>query len=169
MPSSLVIDSLRFSERSDRRSGCLALGDLPRLVPELENSDGSLEFILQGGLGQRGERLLELKVEGVLWLSCQRCLQPVAFDVNVDTTFELRDELSDVPTQEELEDDTRDLLLASRSMDVVSLIEDEVLLALPAAPCHEETCVLPEVHHDPETASSFGALLKLKGHLGRVH
>ena len=90
-------------------------------------------------------------------------------DLDVDATYELRDGLDDdVLLQEDLEDDSRDYLSASRSMDLVSLIEDEVLLALPPVPRHVN-CAAPEMRHDPEAASPFGVLFQLKGQSGKTH
>lgn len=136
--------------------------DLPRLAPGLESTKGVLSFVVQGGRGNRGEHLLSLVLDGLMQLCCQRCLQPVDVQLRVDVTYELKEELADLPTQEELEDDSRDFLLASHAMDLLALIEDEVLLALPAAPRHSE-CLLPGAHCNPETASPFGALLGIKG------
>lgn len=169
MPQQLAIDSLRFSERGERQEGTVALADLPRLAPSLDSTEGVLAFVLQGGRGNRGEHLLSLVLNGLLQLCCQRCLKPVEVPLSVDVTYELKEELSDLPTQEELENDSCDFLLASRSMDLMALIEDEVLLALPAAPRHSE-CSLPETHCNPETASPFGALLGIKGSgFGKAH
>jgi uncharacterized protein len=169
MPQQLAIDGLRFSERRERLEGSIALADFPRLTSGLESTEGALAFVLQGEMGTRGEHLLSLVLDGVLQLCCQRCLKPVEVPLRVDVTYELKDELAELPTQEELEDDSRDFLLASRSMDLIALIEDEVLLAMPAAPRHSE-CSLPEAHCNPETASPFGALLGIKGSSsGKTH
>ena len=163
-----VIDSLQFSQRSECLSGSVPLVQLARLMSELESSEGVLEFSLQGATGSDGEPLLHLVVNGLLQLRCKRCLQPVGFPVVLDTVLELLDEERIEPTQEELEDDSRDFLAASRSMNVVLLIEDEVLLALPVAPRHDK-CSLPDIRHDPEAASPFGVLLEFKGRVGKMH
>lgn len=168
MPQQLVIDGLRFSERNERLEGSITLADFPRLLPELENAGDSLAFSLLGGKGSRGEHLLTLVVQGSLQMTCPRCLRPVDVGLDVNVTYELKEGLTELPTQEELEDDSRDFLPASRSMDVVALIEDEVLLALPAAPRHSE-CSLPETADVPESASPFAVLRGIKGDSGKMH
>jgi uncharacterized protein len=168
MPQQLVIDGFPFSERNERLEGSIALADFSRLAPELESTDGALAFTLQGGQGDRGERLLSLTLQGSVQLSCPRCLRPMDVGLDVDVTYELREGLTDLPTQEELEDDSRDFLPASRSMDVVVLIEDEVLLALPAAPRHSE-CSLPETSSKPGSSSPFEVLKGIRGGSDKMH
>lgn len=170
MSQPLVIDSIPFALQGSSLEGDLDLSVLTRLADEgVEMDGGLLHYSLHGGCGSRSEPLLFLRVSGALVLRCQRCLQPLRMDLGIDATFELREGLDDdVLLQEDLEDDSRDFLSASRSMDLVSLIEDEVLLALPPVPRHAN-CATPEMRHDPEAASPFGVLFQLKGQSGKTH
>ena len=169
MPQALVIDNVQFASQGMTLEGDLDLSELLRLAGEVLDRKGAFHYALSGKSGSRSELLLHLQLFGELTLRCQRCLQPLRVALDVDTTFELRDALDDdVLLQEDLEDDSRDYLSASRSMDLLSLIEDEVLLALPSAPRHE-SCAIPETRHDPEAASPFGMLQKLKGQTGKTH
>lgn len=65
-------------------------------------------------------------------------------------------------TQEEIEDDSKDFLLAQKELDVMALIEDEIILALPSAPCHE-SCVMPMAGQKSAKISPFSVLTGLKG------
>ena len=105
--------------------------------------------------------MLHLEVSGTIPLSCQRCLEAVPCDLDVDALLELvlvGAELS----QDELEDDTRDFLPVERELDVVELVEDEILLALPVAPRHEK-CGLPGAANAGERINPFAKLSALKG------
>lgn len=170
MSQHLVIDSIPFALQRSSLEGALKLSELSRLAGEVVGGkEGVVHYSLRGGCGDQNEPLLHLQLSGKLELRCQRCLQPVSINLDVDATFELRDSLDDdVLLQEDLEDDSRDYLSASRSMDLVSLIEDEALLALPPVPRHE-SCATPEMRHDPEAASPFGMLRNLKGQSGKTH
>lgn len=164
-----AIDSLSFSAQGSQLAGRIDLADLPRLRDQLVHLDGSVEFELTGKTGDQGEALLLLSLRGVLPMGCQRCLGVVEIPLDAELLYELRSDVDEnVLTQEELEDDSRDYLLASRSLDVVALIEDEALLALPIVARHDG-CDLPDHGHDPKAASPFGELLKLKGHSGKTH
>jgi len=67
----------------------------------------------------------------------------------------------EILTQEEIEDDSKDFLMARNELDVVELIEDEIILDLPSAPRHE-SCALPDATLGAERVSPFSVLQGLK-------
>ena len=105
--------------------------------------------------------MLHLEVSGVIPLACQRCLEAIPFDLDVDSLLELVPAGAEL-SQDELEDDTRDFLPVERELDVVELVEDEILLALPVAPRHEK-CGLPGAADAGERINPFAKLSGLKG------
>ena len=71
---------------------------------------------------------------------CQRCLLPVDVPLLVERSFRF---VADEATAEALDDEVEeDLLALSRDFDLHALIEDELLMALPVVPRHEE-CPTP--------------------------
>lgn len=74
-------------------------------------------------------------------LTCQRCLDPIRVPVAIDAELQLAETVREISEA----DDEIDRVLASRRMDVASLVEDEVILALPMAPRHEECASLGEI------------------------
>jgi uncharacterized protein len=164
-----VIDSLAFSSQGGSLTGRLLLSRCSRLSDQIEPTDGALDYRVSGKSGAEGEPMLVLEIEGLLLLRCQRCLKTLDHPLKIVQEYELRDGLDeDTLMQEDMEDDSRDFLEASRSLDVVSLIEDEVLLALPVVPRHE-ACDLPGQGCNPEAASPFGVLRSIKGQTGKTH
>lgn len=170
MSQRMTIDSIPFAHQKSFLKGDLDLSALSRLAREVVSiEEGSIHFLLRGDCGSKDEPLLVLELQGKLVLNCQRCLQPMTLKLDVHTAFELRDGLADHELlQEDLEDDSRDYLSASRSLDVIALIEDEALLSLPLVPRHA-ACGSIDVPHILETASQFGVLLELKGLSGKAH
>jgi len=67
---------------------------------------------------------------------CQRCLDPIQVPIAIDAELQLAENAREISEA----DDEIDRVIASRHMDVAWLVEDEVILALPMAPRHEE-CV----------------------------
>lgn len=141
--------------------GALAISGLERLQDLLAEVSGEVSFRLHGFKGERGEYLLHLVVTGLLPLACQRCLEAIPFDLDVDSLLEIVPEGADM-SQEELEDDTRDFLPVAGELNVAELVEDEILLALPVAPRHEK-CGLPGAAGAGERINPFAALAGLKG------
>ena len=105
--------------------------------------------------------MLHLEVSGSLPLACQRCLEAIPFNLDVDTLLELLPEGAEM-SQDELEDDTRDFLPVAGKLDVAELVEDEILLVLPVAPRHER-CGLPGTADAGERINPFAQLAGLRG------
>ena len=156
-----INDAFAFARDARVLKGTLAIAELERLHDLLADVTGEVTWCIEGFKGERGEPLLQLTVGGTVLLACQRCLEAIAFDLNVDSLLEV------VPagielSQDELEDDTRDFLPVERELDVAELVEDEILLALPVAPRHER-CGLPGAADAGERVNPFAALAGLKG------
>lgn len=132
-----------------------------RLVPE---AAAELSWQIAGREDDRGRPALEVGIEGVVSMVCQRCLEPFAVPVAQRTLLLLaRDERELAALDEE---DEHEVVLATAPLDAMLLIEDEVLLTLPFAPhCERTACVAtPLSVAAPATAtvSAFGALAELK-------
>lgn len=112
-------------------------------------------------MGARNRSQLWLELDGTLTLCCQRCLEGVEYPLEVRSLLEFVDD-EDELTQEEIEDDSRDFLLSQKELDVMALIEDEIILALPTAPCHE-SCAMPKASQGTANVSPFSVLTGLKG------
>jgi uncharacterized protein len=80
---------------------------------------------------------LHLTVDTSLPLTCQRCMGPVDIEVVVNRSF--RFVQSEQAALEQDEDAEEDILVFSPEFNLLDLIEDEVLLALPVVARHE-TC-----------------------------
>lgn len=164
-----VVDSLKFAAEGGCMSGKLPLSSLPRLSDVLICREDWLECEVSGDCvtdagGQR-KFFLHLRVSGRLSLQCQRCLSDVSFECAVDRRLLLVPEGAVWP-EDELEVDEYDALPASREQSVLELVEEEVLLALPIAPCHED-CVPPAdagSRNENSGLSPFAALAGLKKH-----
>lgn len=167
--ATVVIDSLGFAAEGGRVAGRLALAALPRLADALTNRAGGLDCELSGwrAADQATVRLgLRLQVAGRLWLRCQRCLDEVAFDCAIDRRLLLVPEGAAWP-EEELEADDYDAIPAAREQSVLALVEEEVLLALPAVPRHAECCSPAAEAGEAEEESRpspFAALAGLRKH-----
>ena len=133
------IDSLDFARNGQKISGEVSVAELSRLHDMLEVPQGTLSYTLQGGMDSpgnifRGDLFLVVRVTGLCRLRCQRCLEGMDHQVLLDTRLFLRDQKSLDALSEEEEFDS---ILADAHLDVMSLLEDEILLSLPIAPKHD--------------------------------
>jgi len=113
----------------------------------------------------QGQTWLRLSLDATVNLTCQRCLAPVATPLVVDRWFRfVAGEAEAAVLDEDLEED---VLASTRSLDLLQLAEDELLLALPLVPRHE-VCPVPlsaptlEIAVDEAAAHPFAVLAGLK-------
>ena len=160
MSQRIVIDSLPFAREARVLQGEFPVAVFERLQDALADSVGVIRYRVEGGQGARNRPQLHLQLDGVLSLNCQRCLEGVDFHLRVSNVLEFVDDENEL-TQEEFEDDSKDFLPAQSEVDVVALIEDEIILALPSAPRHD-SCALPGAVQDDGAVSPFAALKGFK-------
>ena len=79
---------------------------------------------------------LHITADVSLPLTCQRCLGPVEITVEVKQSFRFVGTEEAAEAQDE--ESEEDVLALSQDFNLSDLIEDEVLMALPVVPRHEE-------------------------------
>lgn len=167
------LDIKAFAQAGAELQGETPLADWPRLLDEqfAENPEGVVRWQLQGRMvpvtGGAPQVAVSLQAEVILALQCQRCLTAVLEPVVAERDFLF---VADEATAEALDEDSEaDVLVISRDFDALSLVEDELILALPLVPRHE-ACPqsLPDVAVDEgfeqasERPNPFAALAALK-------
>lgn len=128
---------------SDMARLCESLVRPPRSEPEsgaAQRPDDPVRWQLHGqwkeAAARPAEIRLSLQVQGRLWLTCQRCLQPVAHEVSLHPVYRFVDSEEEASRLDEEAGDEEDVLALPRSLKVSELIEDELILALPLVPLH---------------------------------
>jgi len=136
------LDVKAFAQAGGRLSGHESLLKYERLAQEAKglHPDLLVDWDAQGQLrtapGGLPQVWLHLKARAAFPMECQRCLTPVDVPLEVDREFRF---VADEATAEALDDDCEeDLLALSREFDLHELIEDELLMALPVVPKHDE-------------------------------
>lgn len=140
------LDVRRFAEEGASLSGAETVSVYPRLLAETQGRSAAapLSWSASGELRHPGhvqpEIWLHLRAQATLALTCQRCLGPVDVPLQVQRSFRFAaDEALAAAQDERCEED---VLVLSRSFDLVELVEDELLMELPLVPRHE-SCPVP--------------------------
>lgn len=142
------LDVPAFAKAQASLQGQAPLADLPRLAEgTCAPADEAWPFVEWHATGLKREVLggapevrLRLQARARVWLTCQRCLQPMALDLAVDRLFRFMRDEDEAALVDETSDE-EDVLAMSRSLDLLSLVEDELIMTLPIVPRHE---VCPE-------------------------
>jgi uncharacterized protein len=136
------LDVKAFAQAGAKLAGHDSLLKYERLALEAKGLhpdllvDWQAEGELRTALGGMSQVWLRLKVQASFPMECQRCLTPVDIPLEVDRAFRF---VADEATAEALDDESEeDLLALSREFDLRELIEDELLMALPVVPKHDE-------------------------------
>ena len=176
VPDPRRLDVRTVIEQARGLTGHCQLQELTRLQAALAPAEPATEAATPVAWAVHGEwravtggapqHWLRLQVDADLFLVCQRCLGPVREHLALDRWLRfVEDEEQAAELDAELDDD---VLALPRWLDLVELIEDELLLALPLVPRHAVCPVpLPSAHADEpplaeEAPHPFAALAALK-------
>lgn len=170
------LDVAAFAQDGAELTGRWPLAALPRLAASLHPeaapvAQDEVRWTARGerrqGPGLEKQVWLHLGAQARLALECQRCLRPLDTPIEVERSFRFVAGEDQAAALDAESDD--DVLALTRSLDLQTLLEDELLLALPLVPRHG-TCPQPlpmsagQVDADAadEPASPFDALRALK-------
>jgi uncharacterized protein len=137
------LDIKAFAQAASVLSGQNLLTQYQRLMQETQGLGAENKLSWQACGELRGEVVgseqawLHLTVDTCLPLTCQRCLGLVDIVVAVKRSFRFVANEQVAQTQDDASDE--DVLVLSPDFNLVALIEDEVLMALPLIARHE-TC-----------------------------
>lgn len=172
------LDVAAFAAAGAQLEGRAELSELPRLAQSAvaTAASPSVAWRVAGErktrAGTPDEVWLYLRTGVELPLECQRCLAPVVVSVEVDRRLRFVDGGEAAAAALDADSDD-DVLALSRSFDLLELVEDELLLALPIVPRHElcpeplpaalgEASDAPQPEEEPQKQHPFAVLAKLK-------
>jgi uncharacterized protein len=142
------LDVRAFARAGDRLEVDTPVSQCERLLSELASLNQVVPVIHWSAQGEWRERLggagqcwLHLQARVALPLVCQRCMGPVEMLLDVERSF--RFVADEAAAEREDDESDEDVLALSSQFDLLGLIEDELLMALPLVPRHEPDCPAP--------------------------
>ena len=134
VPDPQFIKPILLAEQGEILAGKLQINALQRLTNLLCNNKGMVDFRLDFNNNEQGFVSIVGEFRVTLELACQRCLQPFVIPLQNGISIGIvasKDEADHLPGNYE------PLILTTDQIPLLTLIEDEILLALPIAPAHE--------------------------------
>jgi uncharacterized protein len=140
-PWSQPLDVDRLSRGETEIAFDVPLAELPRLRSRIPGIGGSVRGAVRFGRRSRFA-VAELSLAGKATLQCQRCMQPMELAVDSTTDVALIFAEADAA---EVPEDLEPVLAREGRVSAGELVEEELLLALPIVPLHEELseCAVP--------------------------
>ena len=147
----------------------LVFNRLEQYVSHSEESAGAeikVELVFNEDDG--GRLIIQGSLEGKLPLACQRCLRTIEYKLLSEFRVQVLDELIESGDRELSKEELDVVLAREGKLDLLSLLEDELILSLPLVVYHDEqNCneVLNEVNRKAQQEGKlkpFAALEALK-------
>ena len=140
-----LVDIAAFAKAGTPQHCAETLAQFPRLAAEVLAGEPSVQWSVSGEMrdatGQAQAPWLHVQARAQLPMQCQSCLEQVQVDLQVDRWLRfVKDEESALREDETSEED---VLALSDRFDLRSLVEDELLMALPMVARHEKCATDP--------------------------
>ncbi len=140
------IDPYALARRGAVLVGPTATADLDRLASALIDTDGAVDWRAQFSTrqmaGDATQYWLDLDAQAALSVPCSQCAEPVTLPVTLATRLRLVADEAQAAALDESADD-HDVVAADQHFDLVDLLQDELIMALPAFPEHDRCPIQP--------------------------
>lgn len=159
-----LIDPEVFAAEKQNLQGSFLLEELDERVRSHEypaDKQTKVSFTLQGGRDRLQRLFLDLTVRADMPLFCQRCIKPMPFELNESSRIVL---FADEARLDEamLSDEELEGMVISPTLNVQELVEDQILMALPFSPRHEDCDNVSLEHVNQDKPNPFAVLKNLK-------
>lgn len=162
------VDPRKLVEREATLEGELPLVKMSRVCEQLTSSEGNVRAKFSFFRDEQKLAVMHVNLDAEVSMVCQRCLEPATFHVGGEYDFAI---IQEGKTVEGLPKGYDALEVGEEPLDLVSLVEDELLLALPIVPVHDpEECQHPAgfaaapepSESEEERPNPFSVLAQLK-------
>ena len=161
------VDPRKLADRGVTLNGSLQLADLERLCDPLSDNVGTVQAKFDFERDEQHVVVIHSELDVEVKMVCQRCLELVALPIQSACDYAVVKEganTQSVPKGYDV------LELGEDPLDLLALIEEELLLALPIVPAHDpKDCQQPAGLEEPESSEDevtrsnpFSVLAQLK-------
>ncbi|MDX3774038.1 23S rRNA accumulation protein YceD [Chromatiaceae bacterium AAb-1] len=166
----VTLDPVKAAQKRSDYEGIIPLNNLSRLSESLLQDDGDVTVRIECGTDQQGLTVLQGNAACTVSVTCERCGEPMTIELNCsfayapvkkgdEAALELIPERYDVIEKNE-----------HGEINLRQLVEDELILALPLFPMHDEAvCTVNpsamswgKIEPEAEKPNPFAILQELK-------
>lgn len=137
------LDPFREAEKGQHFEGAFSLSQMQRLAgmhlcDGTKGKDDSVTVILDFGISIEGYKSVRCDITARLTRKCQRCLECFVEETRLQSQIAFVRHEREV---DEIPENLEPYVLVGDLMRLSEFVEDELILALPVIPMHEEMCV----------------------------
>ena len=135
------VDPRKLADRGATLEGELPLASLPRLCEQLADNAGTLRVKLSFSRDQQRVAVIRSELDTEVQMVCQRCLERASLPIHGEYAYAV---VREGAADQALPKGYDALEVGEEPLDLLTLVEDELLLALPIVPVHDpEVCQQP--------------------------
>jgi len=158
------VDPRKLAERGARIEGIITPKELPRLLTLLCSDEGELKVTLDFGLDEQRLRTIQGSAKGHVFMTCQRCLEPVEVEAEAEVNLAVTLNEDQVKQLPKIYDP---LLLEEEEVELADMVEEELILSLPPFAYHDDCSVQTSFGEEETTQRTdkpnpFSVLAQLK-------
>ncbi len=161
------IDPRKLADRGTTLEGEVLLASLPRLCDPLADDAGLVRAKFFFGRDEQRAVIIRSEVDVEVKMVCQRCLELVTLPIHSECEYAV---VKEGASSESMPKGYDVLEVGEDPLDLLALVEDELLLALPIVPAHApDVCRPPAGLDEPESSEDevtrsnpFSVLAQLK-------
>lgn len=133
------LDAFRLAREHGVAEGSVDAHRLPRVDDVLAEGPATIAWRIEGTVDAAGRPALAIELAGAVPLTCQRCLEDFEWPIDQRTEVLLARDERELAVLDA--DNSAEVVLAGMPVEPLTLVEDELVLALPFAPRHPgDTC-----------------------------
>ncbi|WP_333607679.1 23S rRNA accumulation protein YceD [Arsukibacterium sp.] len=166
----VTLDPVKAAQKRSSYDGIVPLSSLTRLTESLLDQQADVAVKVQCATDQQGLAVLQGTASCQVSVSCERCGEPMTLALNC--SFAYTPVKGDDSAALELIPERYDVIVRNEhgEINLRQLVEDELILALPLFPMHDEAdCALSQaamsfgdIGPEPEKPNPFAILQELK-------
>lgn len=132
------VDPRRFAQQGIKIDGYVSVAEMPRLNETTLDSTAKVQVELNFAVNEEKKKVVTGRACGELTLVCQRCLDPVKLPVEANVSLAV---VWDEEGADALPSYLDPWIHGEGVADLYEMIEEEMLLSLPAVAYHNEACI----------------------------
>ena len=139
-PLPIRFDPVNFADHAHQLEGLVATKGMKRLLANVQSADPMVIAKLSISRGLFGYPLVSGHATADVMMRCERCLDGVNTELNLDIEVLVKPEDDILPENDQIqgEDEPEFHEYDGKSLVLSDLIEEELLLALPLVPKHQD-------------------------------
>ncbi|GGJ90662.1 YceD family protein [Pseudomonas matsuisoli] len=161
------VDPRKLADRGATLEGVSAVSAFERFSAQLVENTGDVHARIEFERDELGAVVMRSVLDTEVRMICQRCLEVAELPVHAENVYVVVREGANTQSVPKAYDA---LELGEEPLDLLTLVEDELLLALPIVPVHDpEVCQQPAGLDEPEPSEGevskpnpFSVLAQLK-------